>query len=108
MSAQRLVGKATADRTLRHDDDRLLDVLIVQLVERDEHQCARFSRRRRRFDQQILLAAVGKSALLHRPHAELVRLGGLTSVASDEADSRNGRCHRAAFSWCSTKAATLP
>ena len=35
---QRFVGETAADGAFRHDDDRLLDPLIVQLVEGDEHQ----------------------------------------------------------------------
>ena len=73
--AQRLVVEARADGLFRHDDDRLLDALIVQLVERDEHQRAALARGRRRLDQQILLAALFEGALLHRPHAELVGFG---------------------------------
>ena len=35
---QRLIGKAAANRALRHHDDGLLQALIVELVQRDEHQ----------------------------------------------------------------------
>src|SRR5262245_48236513 len=48
--AQGLIGKGTADRAFRHDDDRLFEALVAQLVECDEHQCAAFARSRRRLD----------------------------------------------------------
>src|SRR5262249_36568900 len=34
---QRLIGKGTADRAFRHNDDRLFETLVPQLVECDEH-----------------------------------------------------------------------
>ena len=72
---QRLVVEARADGFLRHDDDRLLKPLVVQLVERDEHERAALARRGRRLDEQVLLAPLLVGALLHRPHAERVGLG---------------------------------
>ncbi len=65
---------------LRHDDDRLLEPLIVELVEGDEHERAALARGRRRLDEQVLLAALLVGALLHRPHAKRVGLGR-TAVA---------------------------
>ena len=62
---QRLVVEARADGFLRHDDDRLLEPLILQLVERDEHERAALARRGRRLDKQVLLAALFVGALLH-------------------------------------------
>ena len=59
----------------RHHDDGLLDALVGELVERNEHQRAALARRWRRLDQQVLLAALLEGALLHRPHAELIGLG---------------------------------
>ena len=75
MLAERFVMEAGADGLFRHDDDGLLDALILQLVERDEHQRAALARGGRGLDQKILLAALFEGALLHRPHAELVGLG---------------------------------
>ena len=72
---ERLVMETRSDRLFRHNNYGLLDALILQLVESDEHQRATLARRRRRFDQQILLAALLEGALLHRPHAELIGLG---------------------------------
>ncbi|MGI8839584.1 MAG: hypothetical protein ACR2F8_02175 [Caulobacteraceae bacterium] len=72
---QRLVGEAAADGAFGDHDDRLGDALVVQLVERDEHQGARLAGRRRRLDQQIPLAAPLKGALLHGAHAHLVGPG---------------------------------
>src|SRR6266851_6974741 len=53
---QRLVVEACADCFFRHDDDRLLEPLILELVERDEHERATLARRGRRFDKQVLFA----------------------------------------------------
>ena len=71
---QRLVVEARADGFFRHDDDRLLKPLILEFVERDEHERAALARRGRRLDKQVLLAALFVGALLHRPHAERVGL----------------------------------
>ena len=84
--AQRLAGEAGADGPLRHADNRLLDALIDQLVERDEHQCPRFARGGRRFDQQILLAALVKGLRLHGAHAQFIRLGAYASASGAEGD----------------------
>ena len=45
--AQRRVGEARADGPLGHHDDGLLEALIVQLVQRDEHQRPALARCRR-------------------------------------------------------------
>ncbi len=71
---QRLVVEAGADRLFRHDDDRLFEPLVGELVERDEHQRPALARGRRRLDEKVLLAAFLVGALLHRPHAEGVGL----------------------------------
>src|SRR5205823_10302108 len=67
--AQRLVMEARADGFLRHNDDRLAEPLIAELVEGDEHQRPALARGRRRLDQEVLLSAPFLSALLLRPHA---------------------------------------
>ena len=85
--AQRRVGEARADGPLGHHDDGLAEALIVQLVERDEHQCPALARCRRRLDQEILLASLLPGPLLHRTHAELV---GPRGVAATGIGDRNG------------------
>src|SRR3546814_5232913 len=69
--AQWLVGEARADALFRHDDDRLPQTLVRQLVERDEHERPAFAGRRGRFDKQILLAALLE---IGRAHVELQSL----------------------------------
>src|SRR5690606_17614436 len=71
---QRFVMEARADRALRYDDDRLLDTLIVQLIERYEHQRPTLARCGRRFNKKILLAAPFVCALLHRSHPKRICL----------------------------------
>ena len=73
--AQQLIGKARTNGALRHHHDGLLQALVVQLVQRNKHQCSRLARGRGRLDQQILLAAPGVGALLHGAHAQRVGLG---------------------------------
>nr|WP_236016305.1 hypothetical protein [Brucella endophytica] len=72
---QRLVGEAGTDGFFRHNDNRLLAALVVELVQRDEHQRPALARCGRRFDQQVLFAPLLVHRLLHGPHAKLVRLG---------------------------------
>ena len=93
VSAQRLVVEAGADALLRHDDDRLPASLVGELVERDEHQRAALARRRRRLDQQILLAALLISALLHRAHAHRVGLGRVAGAGVGDRDGGDGLRH---------------
>ena len=69
---QRLIRKAGANRSLGNHNDGLLQALVVQLVQRNEHQCPRLARSRGRLDQQVLLTAFGIGALLHGAHAQLV------------------------------------
>ena len=73
--------EARADGSFRHHDDRLLEALIRQLVQRHEHQRPALARGRGRFDQQILLAALLPGALLHGAHAQRVGLVELPSWA---------------------------
>jgi hypothetical protein len=48
---QGLIGETAADRSFRHDDDGLLNALVVQLVHRNEHQRPALARCRRRLDE---------------------------------------------------------
>ena len=70
---QRLIVEARADGLFRHDDDRLLEALILKFVERDKHERAALARRGRRLDEQVLFTALFVGALLHRPHTKRVR-----------------------------------
>lgn len=74
--AQRFIVKARSDRLLGHHDNSLLDPLVRQLVERDEHQRTALAGSGRRFDQQILLTPPFKGTFLHRAHAQRIGLGG--------------------------------
>src|SRR5581483_1922913 len=65
---KRLIVEARTNGFLRHDDDGLLESLILQLVERDEHEGAALARGGRGFDEQVLLAPLFICTLLHRPH----------------------------------------
>ena len=87
--AQRLVGEAATDGLLRHHDDGLLEALVVQLVQRDEHQRARLAGGRRRLDQQVLLATLGVGALLHRAHAQRIDLAGRAGARGGDRDRRD-------------------
>ena len=77
---QWFIGKAGPDGFFWHDDDRLLQALIVQLVQRDEHQRPAFAASRGRLDQKVLLSPLFIGALLHDAHAEFVGRGR-TAVA---------------------------
>lgn len=72
---QQLVVEARADGFLRHDDDRLSEPLIMELVEGDEHQGTALSRGGRRLDEKVLFAPFLVGPLLHRPHAKRVGPG---------------------------------
>ena len=91
--AERFVIEAGADGLFGHHDDCLAQILIGQLVERDEHQCAALAGGRRRLDQQILLAALFKGAFLHRAHAQLVRLCGGAALRIADGNGRDGLGH---------------
>ncbi|MNH87254.1 hypothetical protein D3C87_1322810 [compost metagenome] len=74
MLAQRLIGKAAANRAFGYHDDGLLQALVMQLIQRDKHQGTGLPRCGGRFDQQVLLAAFGVGAFLHGTHAQLIGL----------------------------------
>ena len=82
--------KTGADGTLRHDDDSLFEPLLVQFVEGDEHQRPAFSRCRRRFDKQILLAPFRIGELLHRPHAKGIGFGRTAVTGVGDRDGGDG------------------
>ena len=87
---QGFIGEAAADRSLRHHDDGLLQALVVQLVQRNEHQRPALARCRRRLDEQVLLAALGVGTLLHRAHAQLVGLGRSAGACRGDGHRRHG------------------
>src|SRR5215469_3708614 len=85
VSAARL--KTRADGLLGHDDDGLLQALILQLVERDKHERTALAGRGRGLNEQVLLAPLLIGALLRGPHTKRVRLCR-TAVA--DIGNRNG------------------
>ena len=87
--AERFAAEARADGAFRHADDGLADTLIGQLVQRHEHQRARFAGSWRRFDQQILLAALFVHLRLHWPHSQLVGLRRHAGVGGLEGHGRD-------------------
>src|SRR3546814_5622040 len=87
--AQWLVGEARADALFRHDDDRLPQTLVRQLVERDEHERPAFAGRRGRFDKQILLAALLVGAFLHGAHPKGVGLGRCATLCGGNGDRKS-------------------
>src|SRR5262249_34229197 len=72
------VVEACANGFPRHHDNGFPDTLVVQLVERDEHQRAAFPRGRGRFNKEVLLTALFIGALLHHAHTHFVRFRGAT------------------------------
>ncbi|MBK6708004.1 MAG: hypothetical protein IPG54_11215 [Sphingomonadales bacterium] len=54
----------------------MLQSLIGELVERDEHERAALARRRRRLDEKVRLSTLLESALLHRAHPERIGVRG--------------------------------
>jgi len=71
-----LWDQTSADRFFGDDDDRLLETLVFELVEGDEHECPTFTRGGGRLDQQVLLlAALLVGAFLHGAHPQLIGLG---------------------------------
>ena len=87
---ERLVVEARADGFFRDDDDGLLELLVVQLFEGDEHERSALARGRGRFDEQVLLAAPLVGALLHGPHAHRVFLGGAAVGGVGDGDGGDG------------------
>ena len=86
---KRLVVEARADRLLRHDNDRLFNPLIMELVESDEHERTTLARRWRRLDEEVLLAPLLVGAFLHRPHTESVGFGRTASAGVGNRDGGN-------------------
>ena len=95
------IGKAAADRPLRHDDHGLPQLLVLQLVERDVHQGTGLAGRRRRLDDQVLFAALGERAFLHHAHAHFVRPRRGAGAGILDRNGRNGdlRGHDAALAF---------
>ena len=85
---QWLVVKACPDGLLRDDDDHLLQSLVCQLVERNEHEGAALARCGRRLDEEILLAPLLVGPFLHGPHSERIRFGRCAVAGVSD---RNGR-----------------
>ena len=85
---QQLVVEAGTDGLLGHDDDGLLNALILELVECHEHQRTALARRGRRLDEQVLLAAFLVGAFLHGPHSKRI---GLSRCAVAGVGNGNGR-----------------
>lgn len=86
---QRLIVEARADGFFRHNDDRLLEALMLELVQCDKHEGAALTGCGRRLDEQELLTALLVGAFLHGPHAERVRLGGATVARVGDGDGRD-------------------
>ena len=88
---ERLIVETGADRALRHHHDGLLQPLVVQFIERNEHQCAAFAGGRGGFDEQILLTPALKSLLLHRPHTQRIgpRSGAGGGIANGDGRYRS-------------------
>ena len=93
--AQCLVCKAAADGPLRHHHDGLLQALVVQLVQCDEHQRPGLARGGRRLDQQVLLTALGIGPFLHSAHAQLVGFARCAGACCGDGHRR----HRVCVGW---------
>ena len=72
---QRLIVEAGTDGLLRHNDDGLLQALVLELVECHEHQRTALARCGRRLDEQVLLASLLVGPLLHGPHPKRIGFG---------------------------------
>ncbi len=89
-ACQGFVGKAATDGPFGHHHDGLLQALVVQLVQRNEHQRTGLARSRWRLDQQVLLTALGVGALLHGTHAQLVGLAGCAGACGGDGHRGHG------------------
>ena len=86
---QRLVVEAGPDGLLGHDDDGLLDALVLELVECHEHQRTALARSGWRLDQQVLLAPFLVGPLLHGTHPKRI---GFSRCAVAGVGDGDGRC----------------
>ena len=93
--AERLVVEAGPDGPFRHHDDSLFELLVGQFVQCDEHERAAFAGCRGRFDEQVLLAALLVSALLHWAHSESIGASGtaILRVVDGDGGNENGGVH---------------
>lgn len=87
---QRLVVEAGADGLLRHNDDGLLQALVLELVECHEHQRTALARCGRRLDEQVLLAPLLVGPLLHGPHPKHIGLGRCAVAGVGDGNGRYG------------------
>ena len=69
-------GKRGANGTFWNSDDDLVDSLMEEFVEGDEHECPGLPRCRRCFYQQVLRILLSKYAALHVSHPKFVDIDG--------------------------------
>ena len=74
------VLERAADTLLWHSHHYLLDALILQLIQGDEHQGAALARRRWRLDKQKAMVAGFVSLGLHLSHTEFIRITRFTRL----------------------------
>ena len=72
--------EGTGDGFLRHGDNDLLDALVGQFVEGNEHHGAALTGCRRSLDQQVLAVACFVDDSLHFSHTEGIYIGGCTGA----------------------------
>ena len=87
---QRLVVEAGTYGLLRHNDDGLLQALVLELVECHEHQRTALARCGRRLDEQVLLAPLLVGPLLHGPHPKSIGLGRCAVSGVGDGNGRYG------------------